>query len=478
MKKVDFDNDTITKNILQTALPMLAAQLISLLYNIVDRIYIGRIEGYGTQALGAIGLCFPIVMLITGFTNMFGLGGAPLFSIELGQNNRKKACNILNTAFRLEIITGALLMASCGLSAPGILSIFGVTADELSFSIPYIRIYLLGTIFTMVSTGMNPYINAQGYAAVGMKSVLIGAVSNIVLDPVFIFTLDLGVNGAAIATVISQFLSMLFVLQFLLGSKNEFKIFFQNPFALPYAKEIISLGLSPFIMQCTNSMVSVTCNSVLMKTGGTLYVSVMTIVSSVRQILDTPIMAVTEGASPVISYNYGARRPKRVQNAILLVAASAILYTCLMWILIEKVPLFFIKIFSDDTTLQQLALWPLHLYFFAFVFQALQYSGQTVFKALNKKKQAIFFSLFRKIIMVVPLTYLLPYMFKMGTDGVFMAEPVSNVVGGLACFITMAVTILPELRRMERNPKPPVYNNTPCHTNSPAQKENTTYESN
>ena len=196
-------------------------------------------------------------------------------------------------------------------------------------------------------------------------------------------------------------------------------------------------------------MVSVACNSVLMKTGGTLYVSVLTIITSVRQILDTPIMAITEGASPTISYNYGANKPKRVQNAITIMATTAILYTCLMWILIELFPLMFIRIFSNDEVLQQLALRPLHLYFFAFVFQAFQYSGQTVFKALNKKKQTIFFSLFRKVIMVVPLTCLLPYAFHMGTDGVFMAEPISNVIGGLACFITMVITIVPELKRMQ-----------------------------
>ena len=422
------------------------AQVISLLYSIVDRIYIGRIDGYGTQALGAIGLCFPIIILIGGFTNMFGLGGAPLFSIALVKNDRKKAAAVLNTAFRLEMITGAFLMLFCELFASQLLSIFGAAADELQFSVPYIRIYLAGTIFTMISTGMNPYINAQGYATVSMKSVLIGAVSNIVLDPIFIFTLGLGVKGAAVATVISQFLSMLFVFRFLLGPKNEFVICFRKFFALPYAKEIVSLGLSPFIMQCTNSLVSVACNNVLMQTGGTLYVSVMTIISSVRQILDTPILAVAEGASPAISYNYGAKRPKRIQNAILIMAATAILYTCLMWILIEKAPLFFIRIFSDDTTFKQLALRPLHLYFLAFVFQSFQYCGQTVFKALNRKKQAIFFSLFRKVIMVIPLTFLLPFAFDMGADGVFMAEPISNVIGGLACFTTMAVTIIPELK--------------------------------
>lgn len=446
MEKVDFDHGSVLKNIVQTALPMLVAQVISLLYSIVDRIYIGRIEGYGTQALGAIGLCFPIIMIIGAFTNMFGLGGAPLFSIELGRKNREKAGTVLGTAFRLELTAGVLLMLACELFAPQMLSMFGAAEGELGFAVPYIRIYLIGTVFFMVSTGMNPYMNAQGYATVGMKSVLAGAVSNIVLDPVFIFMLGLGVNGAAVATVLSQFLSMLFVLKFFWSDKNEFPIDVHDLFSFPYAKEIISLGLSSFVMQCTNSLVSAACNSVLIQTGGSLYVSVMTIVSSVRQILDTPILAVTEGASPVISYNFGAQKPKKVLEAIRMMAVIAIVYTCLMWLLIERFPLLFIKIFSDDAALQQLALTPLHLYFFAFVFQAFQYCGQTVFKALNKKKQAIFFSLFRKVVLVVPLTYLLPYVFRMGTDGVFAAEPVSNVVGGLACFTTMVVMVIPQLR--------------------------------
>ncbi len=446
MEKVDFDHGSVLKNIVQTALPMLVAQVISLLYSIVDRIYIGRIEGYGTQALGAIGLCFPMIMIIGAFTNMFGLGGAPLFSIELGRKNREKAGTVLGTAFRLELTAGVLLMLACELFAPQMLSMFGAAGDELGFAVPYIRIYLIGTVFFMVSTGMNPYMNAQGYATVGMKSVLAGAVANIVLDPVFIFMLGLGVNGAAVATVLSQFLSMLFVLKFFWSDKNEFPIDVHDLISFPYAKEIISLGLSSFVMQCTNSLVSAACNSVLIQTGGPLYVSVMTIVSSVRQILDTPILAVTEGASPVISYNFGAQKPKKVLEAIRMMAVIAIVYTCLMWLLIERFPLLFIKIFSDDAALQQLALTPLHLYFFAFVFQAFQYCGQTVFKALNKKKQAIFFSLFRKVVLVVPLTYLLPYVFRMGTDGVFAAEPVSNVVGGLACFTTMVVMVIPQLR--------------------------------
>jgi len=448
MKKVDFENGTIAGNIFKTALPMLVAQIISLLYNIVDRIYIGRIPEIGTLALGAVGLCFPVIILVAAFTNMFGLGGAPLFSIELGKKDYSKARAVLNSAFRLEIFFALILTAFCEIFSPAILRAFGAGESELIFSVPYIRIYLIGTVFTMIATGMNPYINAQGFSMIGMTTVLIGALSNIILDPLFMFTLGLGVKGAAIATIISQFLSMAFVLSFLFGKKNDYEIYCSLKIptedgdkVFPYAKEIASLGTAPFVMQCTNALVNIACNNVLINTGGAMYVSVMTIISSVRQILDTPIMAFTEGASPTLSYNYGANRPKKVRKAIRIMASIAISYTLVMWIIIEKQPLLFISIFSEDQTLQQMALRPLHLYFFAFVCQSLQYSGQSVFKALNKKKQAIFFSIFRKVIMVVPLTYILPYVFKMGTDGVFIAEPVSNVIGGLASFIAMILMI-------------------------------------
>ncbi len=447
MKKVDFEHGSIPMNILQTAFPMLVAQVLNLLYSIVDRIYIGRIPGTGTQALGAVGLCFPIIILVTAFTNMFGTGGAPLFSMALGKGDRREAEEVQNTAFRLLILTAIVLTLVGELLGGALLLLFGATEAELPVSLSYLRVYMIGTVFIMLATGMNSYINAQGFPVIGMVSVTIGAVANLVLDPLFIFTLGFGVEGAAIATVLSQLLSFLFVLRFLYGKRNEIRVRFAWSF--PHAVDIISLGLAPFVMQFTNSLVQIVCNSMLMQYGGTMYVSIMTIISSVRSILEVPVMSIGEGASPVISYNYGAGKPKRVKRAMLVMLVTAMPYTVATWLFVTKAPGVFVRIFSEDETLLSEASRALQLYFYAFVFQSLQFSGQTVFKALNKKRRAIFFSLFRKVILVVPLTCFLPRLWNLGTDGVFMAEPVSNVVGGTACFVTMLLTILPELRRME-----------------------------
>ena len=313
-------------------------------------------------------------------------------------------------------------------------------------------IYLIGTIPSMLALGLNPYINAQGYSTTGMISVAIGAVLNFILDPLFIFVFGLGVKGAAVATVISQCFSAMFTIYFL-THKSELKMRFLKKNELAecagYAKNIISLGTAGFIMQVTNSLVTICCNNVLAVTGGDIYISVMTIVSSVRQLVDTPIHAINEGSSPVISYNYGARRPERVKKAGIVMAVMALIYTGIMWSIIILAPKYLIMIFSSDATLIKDVVPALKLYFAAFIFMDLQYIGQTVFKSLNKRKQAIFFSLLRKVFIVVPLTYILPYALHMGTDGVFMAEPVSNVIGGSMCFITMLFTVLPELNRMK-----------------------------
>ena len=447
MKKVDFSDQRIFRNILKTAFPMLFAQVLHLLYNIVDRIYIGRIPGEGTAALGAVGLCFPMIIIITGFTNMFGMGGSPLFAMELGRGSRKKAQQIQNTSLRLLVITAGIILVLGECFAPGILRLFGSTDAELVYALPYLRIYLLGTLFSMFATGMNPFITAQGFASIGMWTVTVGAVANLILDPVFIFALHMGVSGAAIATVISQGLSFVVSWRFFTSSRNEYPVAFGK--SLPYARDIIGLGTASFIMQVTNSLVAIACNNMLMRCGGAAWVSVMTIINSIRQILDTPVQAIGEGSSPVISYNYGAQRPGQVRKAITVMTLLGVSYTLVMWILVERFPKTFVSIFSTDPALEAMAFRALHLYFLAFVFQSLQYSGQTVFKALGKKKQAIFFSLFRKVIMVVPLTLLLPGAFGLGTDGVFMAEPVSNLIGGLACFISMLLIVLPELKEME-----------------------------
>lgn len=451
MKRIDFEHGTVVGNILGAALPMLVAQILNLLYNIVDRIYIARIPDEGTAALGAVGLCFPLIVIITAFANLFGGGGAPLFSIYRGSKKEQQAVHIMNTSFSMVCLSAVILMGIGMLFARPLLVLFGASSDALVYAYPYMMIYLVGTLPSMVAVGMNPFINAQGYSLVGMLSVAIGATANLLLDPLFIFAFGFGVEGAAMATVLSQCLSAAFVF-FFLTKKAELKVRFlrKNEIteSITYAKNIISLGTAGFIMQLTNSLVTICCNNVLSVTGGDIYISVMTIVSSVRQLVETPIYAMNEGTSPILSYNYGAHRPARVRKSALVMGIMILGYTAIMWSLIILIPEALISVFSSDAALISDSVPALKQYFAAFIFMDFQYIGQTIFKSLNKKKQAIFFSLLRKVFIVVPLTYLMPYALHMGTDGVFLAEPVSNVIGGSLCFITMLCTVLPELKRM------------------------------
>ena len=453
MKRIDFEHGTVTGNILGAALPMLVAQILNLLYNIVDRIYIARIPNIGTTALGAVGLCFPLIVVITAFSNLFGSGGAPLFSIYRGKGEPQRAANVMNTSFTMVCVCAVVLMAVGFIFARPLLVLFGASTDALVYAYPYLMIYLIGTLPSMIATGMNPFINAQGYSTIGMTSVAVGAVANLLLDPLFIFVLGFGVQGAAIATVISQALSAVFVFVFL-TRKSELKVRFlkKKEFSecIGYAKNIVSLGTAGFIMQLTNSLVSICCNNILSDVGGDIYISVMTIVSSVRQLVETPIYAMNEGTSPILSYNYGACRPARVRKAMAVMSTMILGYTAVMWSIIILFPNVLIGIFSSDAALMQDAVPALKQYFAAFICMDFQYIGQTVFKSLNKKKQAIFFSLLRKVFIVVPLTYMMPYMFHMGTAGVFLAEPVSNVIGGTLCLVVMLCTVLPELKRMEK----------------------------
>ncbi|MEY8324763.1 MATE family efflux transporter [Lachnospiraceae bacterium 54-11] len=453
-KQVDFSKGSVTQNIIRVAAPMLVAQILNLMYNIVDRIYIGRIPGEGLLALGGVGLCFPFISLITAFTNLYGAGGAPLCSIERGRGNQEEAGEIMSTSFYLLVITGVILTVLGSIFCRPILILFGASGASLPYAMPYMRIYLMGTVFAMVALGMNPFINSQGFANVGMTTIFLGAITNIVLDPIFIFVFHLGVRGAALATICSQILSAVFVVRFLTGKRAELRISLKRrpSFGKRRVLDIVGLGSASFVMQCTNSLVQIACNRMLGAFGGDVYISTMTIINSVRQILDTPVLAIADGASPILSYNYGAKRYDNVKKAIRFITLSALVYTGATWGLILLFPEMFIGIFNNDDSLLTVAVPALHIYFFAFIFQALQYSGQTVFKSLNKKKQAIFFSLLRKVVIVVPLTFFLPYVGNLGANGVFVAEPVSNFLGGSACFLAMILTVLPELggRRKEQ----------------------------
>ena len=448
--QTDFSKGTVSRNIISVAIPMTAAQVLNLLYNIVDRIYIGMIPGTGQTALGGLGLCFPIIMLITAFTNLFG-GASPLCGIALGKKDEKEASLVMGNALSLLLISGTLLMVVGLIFHKPILYLFGASDSTYPYASQYITIYLLGTLAVMTALGMNPYINSQGFARVGMLTVVLGACTNIILDPVFIFLFHLGVRGAAIATVISQTFSAIWVLKFLTGKQAVLKLKLSTmKLSLPRVLSISALGFSSFIMSFTNSLVQVVCNKTLQQFGGDLYISIMTILNSVRAIAQTPVGGLSNGASPVLSFNYGRKNYKAVKQGIWFTTAIGVTYTFLIWGIIFFFPELFIRIFSRDSALIAKAVPAIHIYFFGFFMMALQFSGRCAFTSLGKAKNAIFFSILRKVIIVIPLTLLLPQMGSLGVTGVFLAEPISNVIGGIACFGTMLFTVMRELTRKEK----------------------------
>lgn len=447
LHQTDFSKGSVLRNILEVGIPMTIAQLLNLLYNIVDRIYIGRIPDVGAMALTGVGVCFPIITLISAFTLLFGNGGAPLCSMERGRGNDEEAEKLMGNTFTMLLLTGAILTLIGYLFYKPILYAFGASEATFGYARDYICIYLAGTIFVMVSIGMNPFINSQGFGNIGMLTVLIGAVLNIVLDPLFIFTFNMGVKGAALATLISQVVSALWVFQFLTKKAALRLKLSAMKIQIKRVIRIVSLGLTGFMMAFTNSLVQICCNSMLQSYGGDVYVGVMTVLNSVREIFNMPVQGITNGASPVMSFNYGRKTFDRVRQAIVCVTALCVGYTLLAWGVVALLPEFFIKLFNSDPDLLDKGVAALKIYFMGFCFMALQFTGQSVFVALGKAKKAVFFSIFRKVIIVVPLTLLLPRIAGMGVNGVFWAEPISNLIGGVACFVTMLLTVLPELRK-------------------------------
>lgn len=444
--KNDFSQGSVIKNILGLAVPMTLAQLINVLYNIVDRIYIGRIPEHATMALTGLGLCLPIISMVMAFANLFGMGGAPLCSIERGRGNEEEAEAIMGNSFIMMILCGLALTLLGLLFKRPMLYLFGASDATISYADSYVTIYLLGSVFVMVGLGMNSFINSQGFGQIGMLTVLLGAVSNIILDPIFIFVLGLGVQGAAWATILSQGLSALWIVRFLTGDKTILKLQ-KRAFRLKKQRvmDIIGLGLSGFTMSITNCSVQIMYNASLARFGGDLYVGIMTVVNSVREIISLPVSGLTNSAQPVMGFNYGAGEYRRVKQAIVFMSSVSILYTTIAWSLVHGFPEFFIRIFNQDADLVSAGVPAMQIYYFGFFMMSLQFAGQAVFVALGKSKNAVFFSIFRKVIIVIPLILVLPNLFGLGTDGIFMAEPVSNFIGGLACFGTMLCTVWPEL---------------------------------
>ena len=446
-QKNDFSRGSVVKNILKLALPMTLAQLINVMYNIVDRLYIGLIPENATLALTGLGLCLPIISIVTAFANLFGMGGAPLCSIERGKGNLEEAEKIMGNSFVMMVATGiALTVLGLAFKRP-MLYLFGASDATISYAEDYITIYLLGNLFVMVGLGMNSFINSQGFGTIGMMTVLLGAIANIILDPIFIFAFNMGVQGAALATILSQLLSAIWIVAFLTGKKTILRLRLSAFHVEPKrALKIVGLGLSGFTMSITNSSVQIMYNAMLQKVGGDLYVGIMTVINSVREVISMPVSGVTNSAQPVLGFNYGAKEYKRVRQGIVFTSTCSVVYTTLIWLCVHEFPEFFIRIFNRNGDLLAEGVPAMRIYFFGFFMMSLQFAGQAVFVGLGKSRYAVFFSIFRKVIIVIPLILILPTVFHLGTDGILMAEPVSNFIGGAACFGTMLFTVWPELK--------------------------------
>ena len=424
---------------------MTVAQLINILYNVVDRMYLGRLPGH--LALTGLGLCLPIISIVMGFANLCGMGGSPLCSICRGRGEDEEAEQIMGNSFALLLLLGASLTVLCLIFRRPILYLFGASDVTFPYANDYLTIYILGTLFVMISLGMNPFINAQGFSRMGMVTVAVGAAVNIVLDPIFIFLLGMGVRGAALATVISQACSAVWVLKFLTGRRALLKLRLSAlRLQAGRVKRILSLGTSGFVMSMTNSLAQVLCNASLETYGGDLYVGVMTVINSIREIITMPVQGITNGCQPVLGYNYGAGQYDRVRQGIRFTTVLTVGYSMAAWAVVMLLPGPLIRIFNDEADLIAAGIPAFRIYFATFFFMAFQFIGQSTFVGLGRSRSAVFFSLLRKAFIVAPLTLILPLV-GFGADGVFLAEPISNVLGGLACILTMYFTVYRRLGR-------------------------------
>lgn len=437
----------MARNIIHMAVPMTVAQLINILYNVVDRMYLGRLPGH--LALTGLGLCLPIISILMGFANLCGMGGAPLCSIHRGRGEMDEAERIMGNSFTLLLLFGLSLTGLCLAFRRPILYLFGASDLTFPYANDYLTIYILGTVFVMVGLGMNPFINSQGFSRMGMMTVTVGAVVNIVLDPIFIFGMGMGVRGAALATVISQGCSAVWVLRFLTGRRAILRLRLSAlRLHAGRVKRILSLGSSGFAMSMTNSLVQVLCNATLQAWGGELYVGVMTVINSIREVISMPVQGITNGCQPVLGYNYGAGEYRRVRQGIRFTTALTLSYSLVVWLLVLIFPEALIRIFNNEPDLIAAGIPAFRIYFATFFCMSFQFIGQSVFVGLGRSRQAVFFSLLRKAFIVAPLTLLLPAL-GLVVDGVFLAEPISNVVGGLACLLTMYAVVYRPLGKLK-----------------------------
>ena len=430
----------IGKLLFTLAVPAITAQVVNMLYNIVDRIYIGHIPEIGTAALTGVGITFPIITLISAFSSLIAMGGAPRASIAMGAHHPERAEQIMGNCLTALLGLSVVLTALFLLFLEPILWAFGASSNTIGYAMEYMGVYVWGTVFVQISLGMNMFITSQGFAKTSMFTVVIGAALNIALDPVFIFVFDLGVRGAAIATVLSQAVSAVWVMLFLTGRRTTLKIrarcmVLRWKVLLP----VLALGVSPFIMQSTESLLSVVLNTSLLKYGGDVAVGAYTVIASIMQVINLPLQGLTQGAQPITSFNYGAGNMDRVRKSVRLLLTCCLTYSCLFWLCIMLIPQVFIGIFSSDPELMDTAVWAARIFLFGcFAFGA-QTGFQQSFLALGQAKVSLLLALLRKIVLLIPLIYLLPLFFPDKLLGVFVAEPIADILAASTTTLSFLV---------------------------------------
>ncbi len=434
----DLGEGSVGKLLIKLALPAIVAQMVNLLYNMVDRIYIGHIPETGDVALTGLGLCLPIIMIITAFSSLVGAGGAPRASIAMGKGDNETAEKYLGNCFAMVVMCSVILTIVLEIVGVPALRLFGASDRTLPYALSYMRIYVAGTIFVMISLGLNTFITTQGFSQVAMKTVLIGAICNIILDPIFIFAFRMGVKGAALATIISQAVSAAWVMKFLTGEKTRLKLRKEN---LRLEKSVVvpvlALGISPFIMTATESILNIAFNSSLSKYGGDVAVGAMTIISSIMQLQFMPTQGLAQGAQPILSYNYGAGKMDRVKRAYRLLITIGLGYTLAFWTLVQLFPGFFVRLFnSSSPELISTTAWALRIYMAVTGVFGIQMAVQQVFVSLGQAKLSLFIACLRKIILLIPLIYILPLFLEDKVFAVFLAEPVADFIS-----VTVAGTL-------------------------------------
>ena len=453
-KKLDISKQMATAPvwslIIKLSIPAILAQIVNLLYNLVDRIYIGHMDEVGTMAITGVGLCFPVLSLISAFTMLVAQGGAPRAAIEMGKGDIKKAEKILGNCFSLLIVLSVILTIVFLTFGERFLMLFGASESTIIYALPYLKIYVAGSIFVMISLGLNMFITTQGFTKISMATVLIGAICNIILDPVLIFGFDMGVEGAAFATIISQAVSAVWVLLFLTGQKTKLKIKREN--LLVNGKilaPVLALGISPFVMNATEAVINVAFNSSLQKYGGDIAVGAMTICTTVLQLAWVPAQGIGQGAQPIISYNYGAKNGDRVKQAFKAFLIMCFTYVFVFGMSIELFPQFFISLFNDNAELVETTTWAIRLYCSAMVFFGIQMAIQQTFIALGKAKASLFIACLRKVILLVPLIYILPNFFENKVFAVFLAEPVSDAISIMTASVVFFFVFRKEMKNMK-----------------------------